>query len=77
MTVLAELKRASCTADIFFSNRKETLFYAVVEFVLSHPKLFYAPLGVNQNYRNMMLKIQGGNTCLEQVQAAIEEIVHI
>ncbi|TKS74238.1 Collagen alpha-1(XXIV) chain [Collichthys lucidus] len=46
--------------------RKETLFYAVIEFVHSHPKLFYAPLGVNQNYRNMMLKIQGGNTCLEQ-----------
>lgn len=46
--VLAELKRASCTADIFFSNRKETLFYAVVEFVLSHPKLAYAVLGVNQ-----------------------------
>lgn len=69
--VLAGLKRAfqspSWTADFFFQTDGNPGFMLWWNFCSPTPKLFYTSLTVSQNYRNMMPKIRGGDTCLEQL----------
>ncbi len=55
----------------FFSQTESNCGYSVVKFVLSNP-LFYASLSASQNYGNMKLKIQRGNTCFKQVKAPMQ-----